>query len=118
MIFINKDSINNIVLTLTERSKLINPYFVFQFTSDYSRNEVIFHADDLSTFKCRYNRFNITESGSTYVNLTGGTVNLLPIGTWTYNVFESTTPTLSLSATTGCVLETGKVYVADNINLI
>jgi hypothetical protein len=77
----------------------------------------LFNAPDLSTFKCRYNRFDIIESGSTYVNLTGGTINLIP-GSYTYNVYESTTPTLDISGTTGVVLSTGKVIVNGTDNEI
>ena len=111
MIFLNKNQSNTVILTLTEESRLLTPTYIFEFTNDMDKNQVIFSAQDLSTFKCKYNRFDIIESGSTYTNLTGGTINLNRVGFWDYKVYETTGTTIALSATTGRVLEQGKVYV-------
>ncbi len=111
MILINKDSLNTVILTLTENSSLMFPHYIFEFTNDIQDNTVIFSATDLSTFGCRYNRFEITETGTTYTDNNNGIINLVPSGYWTYNVYESTGSTLSISATTGVILETGKVFV-------
>ena len=69
-----------------------------------------FTGADLSTYKCRYNRFDIIETGTTYVNLTGATVNLRS-GSYTYDIYEASASTLSVSATTGTIISTGKVLV-------
>jgi hypothetical protein len=111
MIVINKNSINRVVLTLTENSTLPAPYYLFQFTNQLNGNEVLFNAVDTSNFNCRYNNFFITESGVTSQDVTNGVINLFASGQWDYNVFESTGNTLQISATTGVSLETGIVVV-------
>jgi len=111
MIFLNKNQSNTVILTLTDKSRLLTPTYIFELTNDTDKNEVIFSAPDLSTFKCKYNRFDIIESGSTFTNLTGGTINLNRVGFWDYKVYETTGSTLNISDTTGRILEQGKVYV-------
>ncbi len=110
MIYINKDSSNNVILELTLNSNLLSPNYLFQLTNEMTSNETLFTATDLSTFKCRYNRFNIIETGSTFTNLTGGTINLVS-GSYNYNIYESSTPTLYISGTTGRIVQTGKAFV-------
>ena len=112
MINLYKNSNNIVVLTLTEKTTLLNPYYLFSFssTTDYD-NVVNFVATDTSTYKSRFNKFNIIESGTTFTNLTGGTINLNPTGMWDYTIYEQTTPiNLSISGTTG-IVEVGKVIV-------
>jgi hypothetical protein len=111
MIFLNKDSLNTVILTLTENSSLLNPNYIFEFINEMDLNSVIFSAPDLSTYKCRYNRFEIQETGSTFTNNINGIINLNRSGFWQYNVYETTGSTLQLSATTGIIIETGKVFV-------
>ena len=76
-------------MTLTEKSTLSSPYFLFQFTSDITNDSIVFLASDLSNYTDRYNKFLITETSGT-VNLSSGTIELNPTGTWTYRVFEQT----------------------------
>lgn len=112
MINLYKNSSNIVVLTLTEKSTLLNPYYLFSFssTTDYD-NIINFVATDTSTYKSRFNKFNIIETGTTFTNLTGGTINLNPNGMWDYTIYEQTTPTnLQISGTTG-IVEVGKVIV-------
>jgi hypothetical protein len=112
MINIEKNNTNIVVATLTEKSILLNPNFLFSFSSTTDVNNVVnFMATDTSQYKSRYNIFTVVETGTTFVNLTAGTINLNPTGMWDYNIYESTGVTLSISATTGNVLETGKVIV-------
>lgn len=111
MIYIEKNSINSSILELTSVSSLINPSYLFEFINDMNPNQLTYFTGiDLSNFKCRYNRFNITETGSTYTNYTASTINLRT-GSYQYNVYESTASTLSVSATTGIVISTGKTLV-------
>jgi hypothetical protein len=112
MINLNKNSNNLVVLTLTEKSSLLSPYYLFSFTSTTNYTNVVnFVAADTSTYKSRYNKFNIIESGTTYTNLTGGTINLNPNGMWDYTIYEQVSPTnLFISGTTN-VVEVGKVIV-------
>jgi hypothetical protein len=112
MINIDKNSSNIVVATLTEKSTLLTPNFLFSFSSTTDVDNVVnFMATDTSQYKSRYNIFVVIETGTTFVNLTGGTINLTPPGMWDYNIYESTGVTLSISATTGNILETGKVIV-------
>jgi len=112
MINLDKNSNNLVVLTLTEKSTLLNPNYLFSFTSTTNYNNVVnFIATDTSAYKSRYNRFTIIESGTTFTNLTGGTINLNPNGMWDYTIYEQISPTnLQISGTTG-VVEVGKVIV-------
>jgi hypothetical protein len=112
MINIEKNSTNVVVLTLTEKSTLPNPYYLFEFTSTINtNNQVLFTGSDNSSYKSRYNRFNIIETGTTNVNLLQATINLNPPGMWDYVIYEQVSPTnLFVSGTTG-VVEVGKVIV-------
>lgn len=108
MITLNKDTTNNIIFTLTEKSQLPTPYFLFSFTNDSSGKQKLFNMTDLSGYQRRYNLFNLIESDSE--NLSAGTVTL-QYGWGKYEVYESITPTLEISGTTGRVLEEGRYYV-------
>jgi hypothetical protein len=108
MIVINKNQTNTVILELTAVSSLMNPNYLFEFKNDLNSAITYFTAQDLSTFKCRYNRFEITEA-PTAIPLSG-TTNLLS-GMYTYNIYESSATTLTVSATTGQVIETGKAVI-------
>ncbi len=111
MINLQKDTANTVILELTSVSTLLNPYYLFEAINDMQpTNITYFTGTDLSTYKCRYNRFTITETGTTYVNLTGGTINLIT-GSYKYNIYEASASTLSVSATTGSIISTGKLIV-------
>ena len=112
MININKDSSNVVVLTLTEKCTLLNPNFLFSFSStSYNQPVINFNSVDTSSYKSRYNQFNIIESGTTYIDLTGSTINLNP-GSYDYRVYESSGSTIEISGTTKVILEQGKVWVS------
>jgi len=112
MILVNKNSNNTLVMTLTEKSTLTNPYFLFNFVSDVTGNSVNFIATDLSSYTDRYNKFLITETSGTAI-YTSGTIELSPTGTWTYKVYEQTSSTNlnPLLATNTTPLEVGQVKV-------
>jgi len=88
--------------------KLPAPYFLFSFTNDSSGQQKLFNMTDLSGYQRRYNLFNLIDSDSE--NLSAGTLSL-QYGWGKYEVYESTTPTLQLSGTTGRILEEGRYYV-------
>lgn len=128
MILINKESNNRVALTLTEKSQLIgydsggnltgDTYNLFVFSNEGRDEEKIFTATDISPYKERYNEFSITESGTTE-NLLGGIIHLTGrTSQWSYKIYESDTPfsadTLAVSATTGTILEEGRVLVRGN----
>lgn len=115
MIYIEKNNTNKVVLTLDQSSQLTNPNYLFEFV--YQGNlkpvDIYFTAPDESLAIGRYNLFTIDESstGST----TGG--NDIPIslmvGQYVYNVYEASASTLSVSATTGNIIQSGRMVVAD-----
>lgn len=100
------------VMTLTERSTLTNPYYLFNFTSDVTGDSVNFIATDLSNYTDRYNKFLITETSGT-TDYTSGTIELSPTGQWSYKVYEqsSSTNLIVAQATNQSPLEVGMVKV-------
>ena len=109
MIYLNKNTTNTVILELTNVSSLLSPNYLFEFINNINPNNITyFTAQDLSSFKCRYNRFEIIEN-NTSIPLSGQ-VSLIS-GSYNYNIYESSAITLSVSATTGKVISTGKVIV-------
>jgi hypothetical protein len=116
MITINKNSINKIALTLTEKSLLVGAsYNLFVFENAETGDKKIFTTSDTSFFKERYNEFEIIESATTENLLTGIVHMTGNTSQWNYSVYESPNPfssnTLSITATTGTILETGRVLL-------
>lgn len=126
MIYIRKNNQNNVHLTLNEKSYFyrinVQPYFLFVLQNDGVLDQVkIFTAPDGSTIPDRYNKFSFTERQNE--NLLNGVIHLTGnTSQWNYEVYESDTPfsadTLSISATTGFILEKGRVFVDGNDNTI
>ncbi len=114
MIVINKNQSNLNILELTSSSSLLNPNYLFEFENDLNKSLTYFTAQDMSNFKCRYNSFNIIDD-TTPIPLSGQ-VSLLT-GMYTYNVYEASAVTLSVSATTGVVIQTGKAIVNGDNNV-
>jgi hypothetical protein len=116
MITINKNTSNLVVLTLTEKSQLTEPtYNLFVFTNQSTNVTKIFTASDMSIYKDRYNAFTIVESASTENLLIGEIYMTGDTSQWAYEVYESQYPysagTLAISATTGTILESGRVLL-------
>ena len=132
MIYLTKNSINQVILELTQVSNLVTSYYLFQLVNDLNvHNITYFTSPDQSNYKCRYNQFTIIETGSSFTtnvsayvadgyleedyitlftDLTASTINL-EVGQYTYNVFEAPQPTVYLSGTTGQIISTGKCIV-------
>ena len=108
MITLNKDIANNIVFTLTEKSVLVTPNYLFSMTNDSSGEQKVFSMDDVSSYPRRYNLFTLTENS--VENLSAGTVSL-KYGWGKYEVYESTGSTLNISDTTGRIIEEGKYFI-------
>jgi len=100
---IEKASLNQIALTLTEKSDselAIN--WLFRFVNEQSKKEYFCFLTDLSTSPKRYNLFNLYE----------GTDITLPLGDYTYFVYQKTV--LNEDYTTGIECETGKARVYED----
>jgi len=114
MIKLTQNQSNRVILTLSESVTYTGSpiYFLFKFTSESTKEEKLFTAQDVSTNIVRYNEFNIILTGSTSENLTGGTININPDGQLFYEIYEQTSPTnLSISGTSGNIIESGIVKV-------
>lgn len=122
MIQIAQNTANTVTLDLTVNSQYyiqsaITPYFLFSFTSDTTQQVINFVANNIAPISAltRYDQFIITETGSTFTNLTGGTINLANGNFWSYNVYEqypnqyNLNPALALD-----VVSTGRVFYKPN----
>lgn len=97
------------VVTLYEKQTLTNPYYIFRFVKQVTNEEKIFRAADTSSYTERYNKFLIELN--TTEDLTQGVVNLGE-GQWQYEVYESSTTTLSVQGLNK--LENGICIVTDS----
>jgi hypothetical protein len=108
MILINKNSSNEVVLTLSEKTSITSPTYLFEFTNDSTKQTKVFISADYSNNKERFNIFNIIET-STEVPLTGRVS--LTVGNWKYNIYQQTSTTNLVVANSGGLVENGRVDV-------
>jgi hypothetical protein len=116
MIYIIRNTTNQVVLTLTESVTIPNPFFIFSFQPLATLNEyqplIFFTTLDVSNYCNRYNLFEIVEDDNGSTN--GG--NDIPLylkpGQYQYKVYQSTTDSLNPN-TFGSLLEEGKMVVGD-----
>ena len=109
MIYLEKDSVNTFVLTLTETSTISNPYYLFVFQNEFNKDSQGFQwmGTDTSAYIERYNLFELTEGvDATFV-----------IGQFTYTVYESEGPIVIVDQaidyySTLNVVEEGRMVVA------
>lgn len=117
MIYIQKNTVNNVVLTLSESVTLGLPFYIFKFQNEYNlvSNPILFSIEDISPSTNRYNLFEIIEnpSGSTSGGTISGTsieLNLVE-GQYDYEVYESSTNDLVITGKH--LLESGRLVVDD-----
>jgi hypothetical protein len=116
MLFINKNSANYLITTLTELQTLTGAtYFLVNLNSQDSNIEYNVICSDVSSATTRYNKLVLIESTSE--NLTGSTITL-PVGEYIYKVYEQISstnldPTISTS-----LLEQGLITVDDGTESI
>ena len=103
MIYIKKDEVNQIILTLTEVSTLPNPYYLFVFQNEMDKlsTPITFFTADVSAYPERFNQFELDEP----VDLT------LIKGQYTYSIYESTITPPTIANSTGLVIEEGRMVV-------
>lgn len=118
MILIDRDSSGYATLTLTEKTTISNPTYLFSFES--IENEFKnFIATDISSYTDRYNQFVITEVGTGGTeDLYNGEVILLPTGFWNYTIYAQDSTGNLTPASAGEIVERGKVLVRDLNNPI
>jgi hypothetical protein len=88
MIRFQKGATNTVTVTLTENSTLTNPIYLFQFTNQQTATDYYFIATDTSTFKERYNQFQVVEKSNP--DTLNGEVLLGNEGFYNYYVYETT----------------------------
>lgn len=110
-IVIERGKKNTVIMTVSCRSVLTSPYYLFHFKSKFNPSEErFFNAANISQNRIRFDEFLITESNSPDYN--NGEVDLFT-GEWKYAIYESSGSTLNISGTTGNILETDMVIVID-----
>jgi hypothetical protein len=101
MLQINKAESKNWYLTLTEKTTISNPYYLFSLKHRLTAVEYNFLLTDISTYKERYNEFAITE---------GATVTL-DAGEYLYRIYAQTSSVNTNPELTNELVEEGLVKV-------
>jgi hypothetical protein len=103
MIYIEKNQLNKIVLTLTEVATISDPVFLFKFIweTDESITPLYWIGTDTSAYTYRYNYFELTE----------GTDVTFRIGQYRYEVYEAPTGSVPTSETGLDMIEEGRMIV-------
>ena len=83
MLQVNKDETKNWYLTLTEKTTIANPTYLFSLTHRLTNVAYNFILADTSSYTTRYNKFDITE----------GTTVTLDAGEYEYEIYAQTSPT-------------------------
>ena len=65
MILLNENTANIVVLTLTEKTTINAPTYLFRFVNKQTNVEYVCIQSDTSVFKSRYNKFTITTQSTT-----------------------------------------------------
>lgn len=106
---IEKSTVNNIVVTLSERSQIVDPYFLVVFESKFSDGTTATcSVQNQAASNIRFDLIVITEK--TNPNPLFGEVYLIE-GEWSYSVYESVAQTLVVAETTQRVLQKGFIIV-------
>jgi hypothetical protein len=82
MLAITKATSNTMVVTVTEKVTIANPYYLFVFTHPISNEQRAFILSDVSTHTERYNEFTLTEGSSAQ--------KTLKIGRHYYTIYAQT----------------------------
>lgn len=112
MITINRDAINIVVLTLSEKTTIEDATYLFTFTNDQSNKVKSFIPIDISPNPIRYNRFDIIEDNTE--DLENGVVKLDQLDSWSYTIREQASATNLVVANSGNIVEEGIVIVLDS----
>lgn len=115
MLLIYKGQTNNVALTLKEKTTLTTPFYLFSLINDSTKEEKLFLASDISSFKDRYNEFVIEENSTE--DLLSGKVKLTLEGFYTYRIYEQESSTNVNKSLTGNLVEVGKALIFGEENL-
>jgi len=96
------------VLTLTEKTTVTNPTYLFEFKNLQTNTSIYFISIDTSTAKNRYNKFVIQETDGAE-NLLNSIITLSLEGQYSYVIREQASTTNLDPSLSGAIVETGKV---------
>jgi hypothetical protein len=111
MIYIKHNTTNQVCLTLTESTTLLNPYFLFEFENTQTNAKQYYSGSDLSTYKSRFNLFEITEDSEGELNAINAPIKLVS-GQYIYRVYQTATQSIDTNDIVGDVLEEGIMIVS------
>ena len=102
MIYLEKDTVNTFVLTLTEVTTISNPLYLFEFEDEFDTtvNPIYWLGADTSSYPSRYNLFTLDEPEDL----------ILVKGQYKYKVYETDTPTYDPTGLN--MIEEGRMVVA------
>lgn len=117
MITIIKNTVNRIVVTLSELTTIGAPLYLMEFISkDTRESKVLRLGTDTSFNVVRYNIFYISEVDESLEDLNIGLINL-KLGAYSYSIYETTSSTSTNISNLNRV-ESGLVTVKDTGNTI
>ena len=91
MLRVLKNSENILTVTLTEKSTLPNPIYLFKFTNQTSNVAYWFISEDTSQFKERYNKFLLIEQADAIPqDSLNGVIELGLQGRYDYEIYQTT----------------------------
>lgn len=91
MLRILKNNDNIITVTLTEKSTLPNPIYLFKFINQTSNVAYWFISEDTSLFKQRYNQFQLLETVDINpIDTLNGIIELGFEGRYDYEIYQTT----------------------------
>lgn len=112
-LLLKQDQSNRVAVTLNENTTLTgSTFYLWNMTSDDSGESIQFIATDVSTNLFRYNQFNIILTGSSFTNLTAGTINTSQNGTYKYEIHQQNSNTNLLTASASGIVELGRIVVS------
>lgn len=102
MIYLEKDTENTVVLTLTEVTTISSPYYLFEFEEEFNTadNPIYWQPTDISAYTSRYNMFVLDEPTD---------IEFIK-GQYKYKVYESDEPTEDPTGLN--MIEEGRMVVA------
>ncbi len=109
---IKKNFINTCIFSLAEKTTLDPVYYLFEFKNTQDDTIKLFLATDISPNKISYNEFLIEETASE--DLTLGKVAFDLVGSWTYRIFEQSSSTNLVVATSGNEVKIGRIDVTQD----
>jgi hypothetical protein len=118
MLEINKNTVNNLFVTVSEETTISGATYLMQlFSNDNHTNKVVRFTGDTSTNKERINIFQLTETTSANEDLDNAWINLMSASTYDYTIFETSIPT-GTTITGLNVVETGLLKVSGNTSVV